>query len=150
MVSDFGATHPYPFQMLVPPPPPRDSRLALHAPIYRNFYLCVAVENKINSNISMSSDLCLWKSVRQRIFPCTAAETIVRTKLPSSVTDWKTSEYKKEKEAPWFFWSNTKPSKATTVNRHDSIASVYIPSGFGETALGFFSAYLFWKAVEQF
>ena len=22
MVSDFGATHPYPFQMLVPPPPP--------------------------------------------------------------------------------------------------------------------------------
>ena len=21
MVSDFGATHPYPFQMLVPPPP---------------------------------------------------------------------------------------------------------------------------------
>ena len=23
MVSDFGATHPYLFQMLVPPPPPR-------------------------------------------------------------------------------------------------------------------------------
>ena len=26
MVSDFGATHPYPFQMLVPPPPPGSHR----------------------------------------------------------------------------------------------------------------------------
>ena len=38
-----------------------------------------ASENKITSNISMSSDP--WKSVRQRVFPCTAAETIGRTKL---------------------------------------------------------------------
>ena len=29
MVSDFGATHPYPFQMIVPPPPPRAS-MAIH------------------------------------------------------------------------------------------------------------------------
>ena len=42
-----------------------------------------ALENKINSKISMSSDT--WKSVRQRVFQCTAAETIGRTKLPSSV-----------------------------------------------------------------
>ena len=40
-----------------------------------------ALENKINSNISMSSDP--WNSVRQPVFPCTAAETIGRTKLPS-------------------------------------------------------------------
>ena len=37
-----------------------------------------ALENKITSNISMSSDP--WKSARQRVFPCTAAETIGRTK----------------------------------------------------------------------
>ena len=36
-----------------------------------------ALENKINSNILMSSDP--WKSVCQRVFPCTAAETIGRT-----------------------------------------------------------------------
>ena len=41
-------------------------------------YIC-ALENKINLNISMSSDP--WKSVRQRVFPCTAAETIGRTNL---------------------------------------------------------------------
>ena len=46
-----------------------------------------ALENKINSNISMSSDP--WKSVRQQVFPCTAAETIGRTKLPSSVWEKK-------------------------------------------------------------
>ena len=33
---------------------------SLHAPIYRNFYLCVG--KKKGSNTSMSSDL--WKSVR--------------------------------------------------------------------------------------
>ena len=51
--------------------------------------LC-ALENKINSNISMSSDP--WKSVRQRVFPCTAAETIGRTKLPSSV--WEENKFR--------------------------------------------------------
>ena len=49
-----------------------------------------ALENKINSNISMSSDP--WKSVRQRVFPCTAAETIGRTKLPSSI--WEENEFR--------------------------------------------------------
>ena len=49
-----------------------------------------ALENKINSNISMSSDP--WKSVRQRVFPCTAAETIGRTKLPSSV--WEENKFR--------------------------------------------------------
>ena len=44
-----------------------------------------ALENKINSNISMSSDP--WKSVRPTGLPgpCTTAETIGRTKLPSPV-----------------------------------------------------------------
>ena len=54
---------------------------SLHAPIYRNLCLC-ALENKINSNILMSSDPC--KSVRQRVFPCTTAETIWRTNQLSS------------------------------------------------------------------
>ena len=49
-----------------------------------------ALENKINSNISMSRDP--WKSVRQRVFPCTAAETIGRTKLPSSV--WEENKFR--------------------------------------------------------
>ena len=49
-----------------------------------------ALENKINSNISMSSDP--WKSVRQWVFPCTAAETIGRTKLPSSV--WEENKFR--------------------------------------------------------
>ena len=46
-----------------------------------------ALENKIYSNILMSSDP--WKSVCQRVCPCTAAKTIGRTKLPSSVWEEK-------------------------------------------------------------
>ena len=38
----------------------------------------------------MSSDP--WKSVRQRVFPCTAAETIGRTKPPSSV--WEENKFR--------------------------------------------------------
>ena len=39
---------------------------SLHAPIYIEISIC-ALENKINSNISMSSNP--WKSVHQRVCP---------------------------------------------------------------------------------